>query len=341
MEHFDGGVPHSSPAELMAQSTASSPAHQLQKKPNRVQVGHIKAVEDALSKGNLTLVIGAGVSIGAVECSTAAISPDDRKDAVRRLGWKGLLLDGLEYLEEADVMADAGVHERDEYKLYLRVLNDETERPTLSTLLRAASFLKGKLVDGNRLPDWLKLEFGDLYDKYIGEGENAMLDAIGQLHNQKARIMTTNYDNFLTRRLSAPRILPDDKVSVQRFFNKNDASGVLHIHGEWSEAQGAVLDGVDYFKVRQNSFVVHSLQACFSGPEVVLFVGTGSGLNDPNFGRLLDWANQELSTLEKRHYILVHDTEGNQRKYLNAIQYGPDHKYLPAFLKRIAASQST
>jgi hypothetical protein len=69
-----------------------------------------------------------------------------------------------------------------------------------------------------------------------------MLDAIGQLHNQKVRIMITNYDNFLTRRLSTPRILPDDKVRVQRFFDKDNARGVLHIHGEWSEEQGAMLD---------------------------------------------------------------------------------------------------
>jgi hypothetical protein len=218
-------------------------------------------------------------------------------------------LGGLNYLEDGDFVRRASQSEQFEHKFYKDLLESTTVQPSLSTLLRAASFLKGQLVDRKKLPNWLSEVFGTLYDDCIGkDSDNAMLDAIKDLYNAKARIITTNYDDLLSKHCSAPVVLTDKPGPLVNFFSKSDPSRpILHIHGIWKESQGAVLDGVDYFKVNQDSFVVDSLQACLRTNEVVLFVGTGAGLDDPTFGRLLQWADQTLASGTKQQYILGPD----------------------------------
>jgi hypothetical protein len=306
--------------------------------PNRTQEGYIKRMKDALSGDNLTIVVGTGVSIGAVKCSTAGVSEDRRQDALKRLTWPGLLLDGLKYLEE-EFLDQFQTSEKQELQSYMNIL--KSGESAVPTLLRAAAFLKAKLVDCERLPDWLQHEFGDLYDEHIGNGTNPLLDAIRELFNANARIMTTNYDDLLSRHCNTSSIVPSEGLPMQRYFEKSDQRrGILHPHGVWSEPAGAVLDGVDYYKVTQHSSLQHSLKACLSVAEVVLFVGAGAGLNDPNFGQLLDWANVELGKGTKRHYILLRENERNERVFLNAVRYGPDYSDLPSFLGMLAQSGS-
>lgn len=75
---------------------------------------------------------------------------------------------------------------------------------------------------------------------------------------------------------------------------------------------------------------------------MLLFVGAEGGLNDPNFGHLLDWADKELENLTKRHYILMRNGEKNVKLSIKEVRYGKDYDDLPAFLKKIVIdSQGT
>lgn len=160
-----------------------------------------------------------------------------------------------------------------------------------------------------------------------------MLDAIRELHKRKARIITTNYDDLLSRHCNTESIVAEHELAVNRFFTRDSQPlPILHVHGIWKEWKGAVLDGIDYFRITQDSHLKQSLQSLFNTPEVVMFVGTGSGLNDPNFGRLLDWADANYSGSVHRHYILLRKADSNDRKYLNKVVFGENYDELPGFL---------
>jgi hypothetical protein len=301
---------------------------------------HMEKIQTALFSGNLTLVVGAGISIGAVKYSVANLSENARKNALSRLRWRGLLHSGLNYLKK-EYLQYFEESEENELNVYMEILS--REKVALGTLVRAASLLKAKLIDCERLPDWLNREFETLYDAYIGMGGNVVLDAIRELYDANARIMTTNYDDLLSQHCKTSSIVPSQEFKLNRFFARADPrrGEILHIHGLWSEPNGAVLDSVDYFKVTQASSLQRSLQTCLvGGSEVVLFVGTGAGLDDPNFGQLLKWASPMLGQGPKRHYILLRDADKIEQKSLNVVRFGPDYSSLPSFLCMLAQSGS-
>ncbi|KAJ6118042.1 hypothetical protein N7471_013919 [Penicillium samsonianum] len=291
--------------------------------------------------------------MGAIECSTLDYTDKEKKDKAANLRWGALILDGIKYLEK-ECEAHFEESERQELRCYKEILGHKNAEDTensgksgkataLPSLLRAAAFLRTKLVNCHRLPDWLELQFSDLYDEYIGQDkengqtkENAVLDSIRELYKAGARIITTNYDDVLSRHCKTGTIILNDENTLRRFFAKTDPlRGILHVHGLWSDPAVTVLDPGDYNRVASHSFLQPALRSCFNGPEVLLFVGAEGGLNDPNFGHLLDWADKELENLTKRHYIFMRNGEKNVKLSLKEVRYGKDYDDLPAFLKKI------
>ena len=111
-------------------------------------------IEEALVKGNLTVVVGAGVSISAMQASKR-MSGDDLARVTESMSWLGVLRHGLDYLDEEDLpLNEADKSELDAYKRML-------EGKSLQTvdILQAASFLKRKLVDSGLLDNWFDIEF--------------------------------------------------------------------------------------------------------------------------------------------------------------------------------------
>ena len=145
----------------MATHRVASPPQQAPRVRLRGEAKYINDVKHALVAGRLTLVIGAGVTLGAIKCGRTSLSETDREERIRELGWKGLLLGGFTYLKDGGFIR--GESEGEEYELYKRLFESSTIKTSISTLLRAASFLKSQLVDRRRLPDWLRDVFGTLY----------------------------------------------------------------------------------------------------------------------------------------------------------------------------------
>jgi hypothetical protein len=119
------------------------------------------------------------------------------------MSWLGVLRHGLDYLEEEiSGMAEAYKIELEAYRKILKTQSIPTD-----TILRAASFLKSQLKSSRKLANWFDLEFGDIYDKCINHDPNPILDAIKELYNNGARIITTNYDDLLDKHIMAFPIL--------------------------------------------------------------------------------------------------------------------------------------
>jgi hypothetical protein len=326
--------------------------------PSREEAKKHQEILNALHEGNLTVVVGAGITIGAIECSTLkSLTLEQKKEKAEKLRWGSLILEGINYLEN-ECEQHFKESEKQELRFYKDLLggkssdgpeisakSDTSEKSKNSgkaentaavpTLLRAAAFLRSKLEDCHRLPDWLGEQFRHLYGNYIGEKdeENAVLDSIKKLHQAGARIITTNYDDFLSRHCKTGTIILHNDNDLRRFFAKTDPlKGILHVHGLWSHPTDTVLDPGDYFRVTSHSVLQQALRSCFNGPEVLLFVGAEGGLNDPNFGQLLDWADIELRNLEKRHYILMRKGDKNEKLSLKEVRYGKEYHELPPFL---------
>ena len=148
-----------SPASSLGPPTAKSTITPQQAK-------YIANIKTALSNNSLTVVVGAGVSINAIYGSRR-ISGDDLKRVVESMSWLGLLLHGLDYLREEELLSDPD-DEKERVGL-IRILSPQspTSAPTEDKLRAAASFLKRKLTECNKLDNLLDLEFEGIYQKCI------------------------------------------------------------------------------------------------------------------------------------------------------------------------------
>ncbi|RDW69812.1 hypothetical protein BP6252_08832 [Coleophoma cylindrospora] len=317
-------------------SSASSPGLQTRSvrttKMTPQQTKYLEKVEKALAEKRLTVVVGAGVSISAIQASKR-VSEYKLSRAIESMAWLGLLRHGLDYLEEEELPLDAA----DQKELNMHRYTLMTNPVSNKDILRAASFLKQKLNDSGKLDNWFDLEFEGIYDKCINHDPNPILDAMSELYKSGARIITTNYDDLLEKHIRANSIISDGTSRLKRFFRKEE-TGICHVHGIWLHSKGAVLDNMDYERTQQDDQLQQDLKNSMSSSEVLLFVGTGDGLNDPNFGHLLSWAAKQNIGMAQRHCVLARhgerlDTTWNE---LNILKYGTKFEDLPAFLMSIA-----
>ena len=292
----------------------------------------------ALETGNLTIIIGAGVSISAIATSRRG---DDasRARATESMSWYGLLRHGLAYLDEEQIsLTDA---EKIELQEHLQKLQPQLlKTPTSEEVLNAASFLKRKLTEYRQMDNWFDLEFDGIYDENIKQDQNPILDAIRALYQSGARIITTNYDDLVDKHIKEKPILVDDTLAFKLFFQKK-VTGICHIHGVWWHTKGAILDNMDYDRITQDETVQQSLKNSITGSEVLLFVGTGGGLEDPNFGSLLTWAARWNEGLAQSHCLLArnHEKVDTVASGLNVLRYGQEYSDLPVFLMDLVEKQ--
>jgi hypothetical protein len=74
--------------------------------------------------------------------------------------------------------------------------------------------------------------------------------------------------------------------------------------------------------------------------KTILFVGCGSGLEDPNFDTLLRWASERHKNLPHRHCLLIRDDDRVKYQPLVTVKYGARHEDLVVYLKRLLDDQT-
>ncbi|KAF3002683.1 hypothetical protein E8E13_009835 [Curvularia kusanoi] len=266
-------------------------------------------IQEALRDNKLVIIVGAGVTLSAT-CPSPA-----------RVTWQGLILNGLDYLEDEGFVSS----DNQDLKFYRSSVQDT--RLTQGQLLRACGYLKSELEQHNQYATWLESVFETLHEDVT---QPEILETLGSAYRNGAKLLTTNYDELLERFCHLQRVrrsIPDDI----RKFERGMLHGVLHLHGSYQDPDDVVLDATDYYKVRISNDV-QSLLRTYLAHYTVLFVGCGSGLEDPNFDALLNWAGDRAKNIPNHHYLLAKTGDNLRFDPLVTIRYGNDYSELSSFL---------
>jgi hypothetical protein len=270
-------------------------------------------LNNALRDKRLVIIVGAGVTLSA----TADVS-----GPLQSLTWTGLIRNGLDYL----------VNER-----YVDAANGRTRRAKgaledtdTDSLLDAANILVSQLTRHRQFPTWLESVFGNLYHEVR---HPAILEVLKALHEKGATLLTTNYDDLLEKHCGLHRIGRSNMDDILKFKCGN-LDGVFHVHGSYHDPNEVVLDRISYYQITHSDEVQNILKT-FLDFYTVLFVGCGSGLEDPNFDGLLRWASERQENIVNRHCVLIRNGDTLNFRPLVPLRYGSDYQDLAAFLNKL------
>lgn len=260
------------------------------------------------------IIVGAGVTLSA--------TADRAGMPLQRITWTGLIRNGLEYLV-AERYVDAS--NRRTKQAYEALKNTDTD-----SLLDAANILSSQLTQQGQFPTWLGTVFGNL-DQEIRHP--AILEVLKALHEKGATLLTTNYDDLLEKACNVRCIGRSNRDDILK-FRRGDLNGVFHVHGSYQDPDEVVLDSKDYYKIRESDEVQNLLKT-FLDDKTILFVGCGSGLEDPNFDALLKWASERHKNLPNIHCLLIRNEDTLDYRPLVRLKYGAAYQDLVAYLYRL------
>ncbi|KAF1812886.1 hypothetical protein P152DRAFT_329927 [Eremomyces bilateralis CBS 781.70] len=282
-----------------------------------IELIRLDRIRDALNNKRLVIMVGAGVTLNATATRSG--------DMLGELSWKGLIQNGLNYL-----VADGHVEEDHRSLRFARdILQDSKSQP--KELLQAAGILKDFLEDAGHLPTWL-------HDTFSGLSEQVrhadILNVLKSFHDKGAQLLTTNYDDLLEEgHCNLPRIRRTNHEELLKFQNR-DIRGVVHVHGSFHDPTDVILDTTDYYKIKTSDDVQKLLKTLWNTC-TILFVGCGSGLEDPNFSALLKWACEHQNNILNRHCLLVRTGDPLNVKPLVRLQFGTSYTDLVPYLQRL------
>lgn len=276
-----------------------------------------QALIDSLANSTTLLIIGSGVSVGVTQNTPCS-------------SWGGLLRDGVEHAIAFGFDTEAWA--------------DETRRLIASNdtncLVQAADRITTALggVENPEYGLWLEHSIGSLESK-----DPTLLEKIAML-GTKCLIATTNYDSLLDQHLELETLDWTQPNMAERFLD-GSREGIFHLHGCWQKPSSVVLGLGSYIDLAASEITQHWQKVLYSTRSLV-FIGCGQGgLLDPNIGRLLEWGAEQLASANRRHFILVRESEVDAIKAelvalganrIFPVSYGEDYNDLAPFLDRIA-----
>jgi tetratricopeptide (TPR) repeat protein len=273
----------------------------------------------ALEKpGQVIAVVGAGLTINCLDgAKLAALN-------LKFPSWTNLLLDMLEFAEQRHRFAPE----------LLEIIKLNIGSGNLELMLGGAQSLRKDLGEGD-VQDWLETS--------VGQFKNALREPAGAilaLHALGIPVITLNYDDTFEHVTGRQAITWKD-TNAQKVIT-GDRGKVLHLHGYYERADTVILTSEDYANVT-NDPLTQALMAAMNSAKTLLFVGCGETLNDPNFGRLFDWARPIFRRSSASHFLLEVDDQVIARKQaldkddrIQVIGYGKKHDDLAGFLQRLA-----
>jgi len=269
-----------------------------------------------VAKRQVTVLVGTGVSV-----HSAGVAPSS--------SWKGLLTEGIDYCQEwANPRPSDEKVARQRERLVTSGLDD---------LLAVATDVESSLggSGGGLLRKFLKETVGTLRAK-----NHEMLEGIKAFHEAGAIIATTNYDGLLEEALNLQAVPWTHAADVEHVI-RGRSSGVLHLHGWWREPESVVL-GIRSYDAVRGSEHAQMVQKLIALGRTIIFIGYGSGLEDPNFGTLLHWM-ADLPQSGMQHFRLCRDGEEDRLRAehakdprISVLPYGKDYRDLGPFLTNVA-----
>jgi len=271
------------------------------------------ALRAEIEAGQITVVVGTGTSIYATDRQPAA-------------SWTGLLRLGVQFCE---TWSKPKPHSE-----WLTKQLDQLNNPTLPNLLEVAVEIEKRLgaPDGGLFREFLKGTIGALTVQ-----RREMLDGIAALVEAGAQIATTNYDGLIESVINYPAVPWTNSNKAEVVMRGRD-KGVLHLHGYWDEPKSVVLGIRSYDAVRTDPHA-QAVQRYLAFARTLVFIGYGDGLDDPNFGHLLDWLRQNLPPAGFYHFRLCRNAEEEALRAKHqlderilVVSYGEHYEDLGTFL---------
>ncbi|MFV0286488.1 MAG: SIR2 family protein [Demequina sp.] len=150
-------------------------------------------------------------------------------------------------------------------------------------------------------------------------------------------MLTTNYDTLIDSRDGRSTSDLRDVRDLLDIVTGNSRA-VGHLHGVWSRPETVVLGAIDYERYLQKDSHREVEHAALLTRSFV-YVGFGSGIEDPHFGNLLAWHRTTFPPLGHTHYRLCLDSELDELSRTHAsdnivpVSYGSSYSDLPGFLE--------
>ena len=255
------------------------------------------------------------------------MTADTSGKPLSRITWAGLIRNGLDYLVSEGYVDTSNRRTRRAY--------EALEDPEADGILDAANIVSSQMKQHGQFPTWLESVFGNLSQEIR---HPALIDVLKALHQRGVTLLTTNYDDVLEKYCGLQRVGRSNQDDISK-FQRGDLNGVFHIHGSYHDAHEVVLDTTDYYEVR-HSDVVQDVLKTFLQYKTILFIGCGSGLEDPNFDALLRWASERHKNIAHRHCLLIRDSDSVRHQPLVRVKYGPSYEDLVVYLKRLLEGQT-
>jgi hypothetical protein len=212
----------------------------------------------------------------------------------------------------------------------IKLAHEALKNTDTDSLLDAANILRSQLTQQGQFPTWLETIFGNL-DQEIRHP--ALLKVLKTLYEKGVMLLTTNYDDLLEKICNVRRIGRSNRDDILK-FRRGDLNGVFHVHGSYQDPDEVVLDSKDYYKIKKSDEIQILLQT-FLDDKIILFVGCGSGLEDPNFDALLKWASERHKNLPNIHCLLIRNEDTLDYRPLVRLKYGADYQDLVPYLSRL------
>ncbi|KAH9203143.1 SIR2-like domain-containing protein [Leptodontidium sp. 2 PMI_412] len=264
------------------------PPNEAAKEAARRQEEILARLRSDLKNNRLAIITGAGVTLN--------VTADTSGKPLSRITWTGLIRNGLDYLVSEGFVDTSNRRTQRAYKAL--------EDPEVDGLLDAANIVSSQMKQYGQFPTWLESVFGSLSQE---TRHPDLLDMLKALHERGATLLTTNYDDVLERHCRLQRVGRSNQDDISK-FQRGDLDGIFHIHGSYHDAHEVVLDTTDYYEVKHSDGVQDVLKT-FLQYKTILFVGCGSGLEDPNFDALLRWASERHKNIPHRHCLLIRDDD--------------------------------
>lgn len=274
----------------------------------------INEIRKSLSRGQLLVVVGTGLTAGAT-CQAESST------------WQGLIKHGIQRC------VDLGVRD-DVWAQRARADVDSPFEPDLIAAAEKTTEALGGRV-GAQYKKWLKESVGDFDIK-----DASLLNALAKLYDAGALIVTTNYDGLIEKHLGLRPTTWRNSDDLQRALRENGS--VVHIHGYWEDPASVVFGSSSYADILRDVSAVSFLQASLY-TRTVIFVGFGAGLRDPNFSSIRDWMARSMQGTYYQHYRLVRSSEAAvaEAEHINEpispLIYGADYADLEGFLTSLVA----
>lgn len=273
-----------------------------------------KLVEE-LRAGRVVVIVGAGISKGV-------------SDGAEASDWVGLVKSGIQRVEEIMEVTDRWSN------IQHQGLEDALESETPDDLIGVASIVSQKLKGSSTQAfiNWLSDTIGELRPVHT-----SVHKAIAQLNTP---ILTTNYDTLLEQNLNRSSVDWTDSESMRRCFLQNTQS-IGHLHGVWEKPESVVFSQSDYERIIRDKKVQFVQQAHYS-TKAFLYIGYGSGLDDPNFTKLIEEHAYFFPESTGYHFRLCRESElakiqkHHRNTDIRAISYGSKHDDLVPFIEELA-----